>query len=123
MGIVVFRMVMVLTALRILETGDFSSEIICEQQDFETALKIAEVLLIHAAHVFTQLPAPVVLNQKNNRKERFLELLPQSFNRQGYIKIAEELNIPDKTAQAYITALIKDGKIERDKQDDYKKKD
>lgn len=123
MGIVVFRMVMILTALRILETGDFSSEIICEQQDFETALKIAEVLLIHAAHVFTQLPAPVVLNQKNNRKERFLELLPQSFNRQVYIKIAEELNILDKTAQAYITALIKDGKIERDKQDDYKKKD
>jgi hypothetical protein len=121
MGIIAFRMMMIFSALRILETGDFSPEMIVEQQDFESALKIAHVLLIHATHIFTQLPAPVNNNQLKNRKERFWQLLPQSFNRQEYLKVAEELNIVDKTAQAYITALIKEGKLERDKQDVYNK--
>lgn len=121
MGIIAFRMMMVFSALRILETGDFSQEVICEQQDFENALKIAHVLLIHATHIFTQLPAPVVNHQTKNRKERFYQLLPEKFSRQDYLKIAEELNIVDKTAQAYITALIKEGKLERDKHDNYSK--
>lgn len=118
MGIIAFRIMMVFSALRILETGDFSLEMIVEQQDFENAIKIVHVLLNHATHVFSQLPAPVI-NQVKNRKERFWQLLPAKFNRQHYLKIAQELNIPDKTAQAYITALIKEGKLERDKQDAY----
>ncbi|MBU0697346.1 MAG: DUF3987 domain-containing protein, partial [Bacteroidetes bacterium] len=121
MGIIAFRMMMVFSALRILETGDFSHETVCEQQDFENALKIAHVLLIHATHIFTQLPAPVNNNQSKNRKERFWQILPENFNRQDYLKVAEELNIVDKTAQAYITALIKEGKLERDKHDVYSK--
>lgn len=120
MGIIAFRIMMVFSALRILETGDFSPEMIVEQQDFENAIKIAHVLLIHATHVFSQLPAPIN-NQSKNRKERFWQLLPAKFNRQDYIKVAIDLNIPDKTAQAYITALIKEGKLERDKQDVYSK--
>lgn len=123
MGIIAFRMMMVFSALRILETGDFSQEVVCEQQDFESALKIAHILLIHANHVFKQLPAPAANNQIKNRKDRFFELFPKAFNRQDYLKVADELNIPDKTAQAYITAFVKEGKLDRDKQDNYVKKE
>jgi hypothetical protein len=48
--------------------------------------------------------------------------LPQEFSRKDYLDSAENFNIPDKTAQNYIAALLSEGKIERVKHDGYIKK-
>jgi hypothetical protein len=45
--------------------------------------------------------------------------LPTSFNRQSYLTIAASLNIPDKTAEGYITEFCKKGLLHREKQDHY----
>lgn len=119
LGLIAYRMSMILSALRILETGEISTKIICEERDFQTSLSIVRVLVKHSAKVFAELPEDVKPNPRKNRKQKFLDALPQVFNRQKYLEAAKELNIPDKTAEGYITEFGKNGLIHREKQDHY----
>lgn len=119
LGLIAFRISMILSALRILETGDTSTQIICEERDFQTALAMVRVLVKHSAKVFTELPEDVKPSPRKNRKQKFLDALPQEFNRQQYLEVAKQMNIPDKTAEGYITEFGKSGLIHREKQDHY----
>jgi hypothetical protein len=119
LGLITFRMAMIFSVLRILETGDLSRRIVCEERDFQNAIAITEVLVIHAKKVFSELPQTVVAPKRENREERFFNLLPQTFTRKDYVSIAEKLEIPDKTAQNYIAKYLKKSMIHRDKQDFY----
>ncbi|MEQ6168636.1 DUF3987 domain-containing protein [Ekhidna sp. MALMAid0563] len=119
LGLIAFRISMILSALRILETGDTSTQIICEERDFLTALAMARVLVKHSAKVFTELPEDVKPSPRKNRKQKFLDALPRKFNRQKYLEVAKQMNIPDKTAEGYITEFGKSGLIHREKQDHY----
>ena len=119
LGLIAFRLAMILSVLRIMESGEISDLIICEQQDFKTVLSMIEVLVIHASKVYSELPTEAVPVKRQNRKETFLNLLPKEFNRQKYLEAARSLKIPDKTAEGYITAFVKDGLIHRDSQDFY----
>ncbi len=118
-GLIAFRMMMVISVLRILETGDLSNQIICTDNDFDNTLKIIKVLISHAAKVYSDLPEEPAKPKPKNRKELFLEALPYSFNRQDYVAIAANLKIADKTAQAYITQLATVGIIKRDEHNNY----
>lgn len=119
LGLITFRMAMIFSVLRILETGNLSRKIVCEERDFQNAIAITEVLVIHAKKVFSELPQTVVAPKRENREERFFNMLPQTFTRKEYVSIAEKLEIPDKTAQNYIAKYLKNGMIHRDKQDFY----
>lgn len=48
-------------------------------------------------------------------------MLPQQFNRQGYLDVATQLGVKDKTAQGYITNFVKGGLLYRDEKDSYTK--
>lgn len=119
LGIIAFRFAMILSALRIMEHGDLSERIICEERDFQSTLEIIRVLVKHASKVFSELPEDAPLPKRKNQKEKFLDALPASFNRQDYLKIAASMSIPDKTAEGYITMFSKKGLIHREKQDHY----
>jgi len=119
LGLITFRMAMIFSVLRILETGNLSRRIVCEERDFQNAIAITEVLVIHAKKVFSELPQSVVAPKRENREERFFNMLPQTFTRKDYVSIAEKLEIPDKTAQNYIAKYLKKSMIHRDKQDFY----
>ncbi|MCA6410436.1 MAG: hypothetical protein IM575_15060 [Cytophagales bacterium] len=54
-----------------------------------------------------------------NRKERFLNSLPRTFNRQKYLEVATAIGIPAKTAEGYITEFCKSNLIHREHQDNY----
>jgi len=61
-------------------------------------MQIAITLESHAVAVYQQMP-------KNNMKGlrlAFFEKLPISFDRQTYVKIAQELGIAERTADKYI---------------------
>ena len=73
----------------------------------------------HASKVFSELPEDAPLPKRKNQKEKFLDALPASFNRQDYLKIAVSMSITDKTAEGYITMFAKKGLIHREKQDHY----
>ena len=110
---------MVISVLRILETGELSNQLVCENNDFESALKIIKLLVKHAAKVYSDLPEEPIKTKPKNRKERFLDALPYTFNRQAYLAEADKLGIPDKTAQGYITDFVKAGLLDKDGQDQY----
>lgn len=119
LGLVAFRMAMILSVLRIMETGEISKRIICEERDFKTALEMIKVLVKHGSKVFSELPTEAKLPKNKNQKEKFLDALPANFNRQQYLKIAAAMEIPDKTAEGYITNFCKVGLLHRQKQDNY----
>lgn len=119
LGLITFRLSMILSALRLMDSGEIPDKLICEEQDFNTALTIAETLIIHASYIFNQLPESEQLMKKPNKRERFYETLPLQFNRQGYLKVAGQLGIKDKTAQGYITNFVKGGLLHRDEKDSY----
>jgi hypothetical protein len=119
LGLIAFRLAMVLSVLRIPETGELSSQIVCDEQDFQIGLEMIKVLVKHSGKVFSELPADVKPAKRKNRKEKFLEQLPLNFNRQKYLEAAKSLSIPDKTAEGYITEFVKKGLIHRESQDLY----
>lgn len=119
LGLIAFRLCMLLSALRIMETGDLSGNIICEERDFNTTLEMIKVLIIHSSKVFSELPEEEQKPTRKNRKEKFLYALPKNFNRQKYLEIAKSLKIPAKTAEGYITSFVKSNLLHREQQDNY----
>lgn len=119
LGLIAYRITMILSALRIIESGEISGRIICEDRDFKTALAMIRVLVKHSSKVFSELPETPKPASRKNRKEKFLEALPKSFNRQAYLEVARKLEIPDKTAEGYITEFHKKGLVHREHHDQY----
>jgi len=99
LGLITFRVAMIFSALRILEEGELPNPMICSDLDFQTAMTIAATLEKHAIAVFQNLPN----NDLKGAKLKFFEKLPPQFDRQGYLKVAEELGIHPKTAEKYIS--------------------
>ena len=93
LGLITFRIAMVLRTFRILEDGDYSNPLICNETDFQTAIQIAFTLEKHAIAVFQNLP-------NNNLKgvNWYYDTLPDNFNRQGYLSVIN-LEIKEKTAE------------------------
>lgn len=102
LGLITFRIAMILSALRILEEGELPNPMICSGVDFKTAMTIATTLEKHAIAVFQNLPN----NNLRGKKLEFFEKLPQQFDRQGYLKVAEELGIHPKAAEKYISQFV-----------------
>lgn len=119
LGLIAFRIAMILSALRIMETGEVQTKIICEERDFQSAMTMAKVLVKHSAKVFSELPADAPLLKRKNQKEKFLDALPKEFNRQAYLRIAADMHIHDKTAEGYIGEFAKKGFLHHEKKDHY----
>ncbi len=102
LGVITFRIAMIFTALRINIEEKLPNPIICSDLDFQNAMSIALTLEKHAIAVFQNLPN----NRLKGVKLRFFEKLPQQFDRQGYLKVAEELGLHFKTAEKYISQFV-----------------
>lgn len=127
LGLICYRVAMILSSLRIMETGDFSQEMVCDDVDFETALTISRVLSVHTAHIFDELQsagfARTATVAKSAKKARFLDALPPEFDRQDYLETAEQENVPPSTADKWIKAFCApDGPLEKTEHGQYKKK-
>ena len=118
-GLISFRIAMILTVLRIMETGDLSTELECNNQDFKTALDIAEVLLKHSDKVYTQMPKKEKFNKSKNIRQQFLDVLPKTFDRNQYREAAEKLSINVKTAEGYIKKFVEANLLDHPKHNHY----
>jgi hypothetical protein len=121
LGLITFRIAMILTALRIMDDGDIHSPLICRDSDFNTALSMVKILVQHASMVFQQLPSEAVTTAPKNQKQQFLDELPPEFCRKDYLAVAQKLNIPDKTAEKHIRRFAINGLINHFAHDKYKK--
>ena len=116
LGIIAFRMAMVLSVLRLMDADCAGGgELVCGDADFETAMTIARVLEAHAIAVYEELfgrPACVGAGQKNAWL-KFVEELPDEFSRTGYSEAARVMGIPDRTVQRYVSIALETGVLER----------
>ncbi|NPD86378.1 DUF3987 domain-containing protein [Lentimicrobium sp. L6] len=119
LGLFTFRIAMILTALRIMENGQLTEKIECNDTDFRTAITMVKVLVEHSAKVFSELDGESKPTRLKNKKESFLDALPETFNRKKYLELAESLSINPKTAEGYIAKFLKDSLIHRESHDHY----
>ena len=75
--------------------------LICSDRDYETAIIIAATLEKHAIAVYRNMPNTGL----KGTGLTFFEKLPQQFDRQSYLKVAQELGIQPKSAEKYIASF------------------
>ena len=116
MGLITYRIAMVLSMLRMVDEKDFPELIYCHDEDFECAMIISKVLIQHTERVYTELsnhdlsrPA----SQSQNRKAQLLALLPDEFNTSDVHEAAAKLNIPRRTAERYLTEWRQTGLLNK----------
>ncbi|MBQ8810812.1 MAG: DUF3987 domain-containing protein [Bacteroidales bacterium] len=112
LGLITFRIAMILTTLRLMEYGDTKETITCEDTDFNTALHMSQILLQHTARVFDFFPDKNAnIETQLTLKDKFLESLPKEFDRATYLQHALSLDIPERTADRQIKSFCAKGQI------------
>ena len=123
MGLICFRIAMILTTLRIMETGDFGTDLICSNDDFDTTMTMVRVLIEHTQSVYEELccGGDIPPQMQNTQKTKFYDALPDAFERTVYMEVAAKLNIPDRSADRYIKQLCQSGSLEKQRHGAYAK--
>jgi len=108
LGLIVFRIAMVITAIRKFEKGSSDQDVTCDDTDFETAFALAEVYKEHALLLFTYLPKSLESKVDLNMKLLF-EALPKEteFTRQQAVEIGQAINIKERTVGKYLGLMLK----------------
>ena len=90
LGLITFRLAMILSALRIMEDGIIKDGLTCLDTDYQSAMTMASVILRHNTHVFLTLPkadtaqaaSSATTTRTTLQQRQFLEALPSEFDRQ-----------------------------------------
>lgn len=122
LGLICFRMAMVLTLLRRVNMNEnevkvaFEEDeqaIVCDDRDFNIAIVISNCLINHEAYVYSNLvpredPSSMqtLKCKMTGQKAQLLNDLPDSFITQDLYRIAERLNISKRTANRYLGEYI-----------------
>ncbi len=105
LGLILFRIAMIITALRYFDNAESTIDFHCTDDDFNLALQMVQVYQDHAVFMFGELPKTATLADKNIGK--LYNLLPPSFKRKVAIQIADQqLNIKSRTADTYLKKLM-----------------
>jgi hypothetical protein len=124
LGLITFRIAMILSALRLHDTGEVVTTLICDDEDFQSAMAIARVLIRHTVRVYRELSSADLgkpAAERSDRQQQFLSSLPDTFSTQTFLQIAARLGIPQPTAERYIGSWRKSGLLNRIKQGYYEK--
>ena len=118
LGLSAFRIILILSALRILETGEIPTKLTCTDEDFTTALAICSTLMVHTGKIFSTLPQVEESSSvqiSSSRQQQFFNALPEdaTFTRQTYLQATEALGIPVPLADRYINRWVNSGIIEK----------
>jgi hypothetical protein len=107
LGLIVFRIAMILTAIRKLENGDTASSLVCDDVDFNTAFMLAEVYKQHAIQMYSILPKSEG-NKLPQNKRIFYDALPfnTEFTSQEAVKIGRTIGIKERTVGNYLKQLL-----------------
>lgn len=127
MGLIAFRIVMILTSCRKYEDDLFEEKIVCSDLHFSMALQLADVYLEHAAAMLHNLPKRKFENSRSKELMKLYEVLPVDvvFGRAEVIKIAKDagIDVYTKTIDNYLEKLVKAGLILKEGFNKYIKKE
>jgi hypothetical protein len=99
LGLILYRMAMIFTSLRKFENGEAAIRIVCSDEDFNTALRLAEIYLHHSILMFNNLPKQSEATQfkTGDSKRKFFEALPAEFTRQQAVEIGKQFQLSPRT--------------------------
>ncbi len=136
LGLMTFRIMMVLTAVRTLDlemyklkpSADGTIHLLCEERDYITAMDISTTLLYHSVFIYRKLAG---LEQRLSmdrqekgvaaRRNAFFGLLPLSFTKKEYDALVEEQGENASTASKWIDIFIRERRLRRTGQGCYSK--
>lgn len=121
LGIIAFRIAMLLSVFRMFEDGTVSNSIICSDLDFDAALTITNILKAHTAFVFENNMSDVKAKLKPEPL-RYYQALPENFSRNEADNIATRIGLHPKTGEKYLNSYISQDIITRIKHGHYAKK-
>ena len=116
MGVITYRIAMILSALHLENCKCLPSTINCTNKTFDAALTIAKSLLQHAMQFYSSLPegeeASKQYTQKEKQKENLLQMMPNEFLRKELVSVGKTLNISIRTADTYLREFIASQRVE-----------
>lgn len=128
LGVVTFRIAMILSALRMQEDGDFVNDLVCLDQDYQIAKRILDVIIRHNARVFSELPKtsssvalPARGSQGGKLHQAFFDNLPKEFDRKDYQRIATLVGLNPSSVDRNIRKWVEEGKLENVSHGKYRK--
>jgi hypothetical protein len=122
LGLVQFRIAMILSILRHVEAKSKGNVIVCSDSDFKNAQLLAKLLLEHGLTVFSRLPRESKL-PTNVDMARFHQALPADieFQRKEALEIGLRLGFSVRTVDKYLKELLKKEYLVQSKYSVYKK--
>lgn len=105
LGMIVFRIAMIFSALRAYDYGKSlfgMDKLMCEDEDFENAMRIVEKLREESFSLFHSLPKGGNERPLVEKKRRLLEALPDQFRRLQGLKYAESFDVSRATYDRFI---------------------
>jgi hypothetical protein len=121
MGLITFRLAMVLSVLRKFEDTNTESELICSDLDFETSLKLSDAYFKHNLQMLEKLPKNSTNN--NAKMNELLQNMTSSkeMRRGEIVEIGKRLGIGTRTIDEYLRKAESKGLLKRLSQGKYMK--
>lgn len=112
LGLMTFKIAMILTASRYLNSQQIPTEIVCKDKDFLTSLALSELLIDNFINIYIDMKKTNLRSLfPNNIMYKFYMALPKQFNRAEYAKVATDLGINLKTAENYVSRKFVEMKV------------
>lgn len=107
LGLILYRIAMIFTALRKVENGDTSQCVECTDTDFDSALILAELYLQHSLLMFHNLPkqGDSAVFKSGDNKRKFFEALPHDFKRAEAIELGKKFSLSTRSVDALLKEL------------------
>ena len=125
MPVIMKRIGMILTGLRLDMTRPLPERVVCSEEDFQTMLLIGHKLLMHAALVFQMMPelksTPMGEIGGNMLQKQFFQMLPTDFTKQDAIEQAQVLGVGHKTIDRWLQKSINCNEIQHVAHGKYRK--
>ena len=121
LGLVIYRLAMVLSVLGHYERESLGASITCEDTDFATAMTMAKVLIEHSKLMYATMPRPGRLGGELDKWSHFLAQLPTAFDRSSADQAGKQAGISERSVTNYLTRLVKTGQIQKTQHGKYQK--
>ena len=116
MGVITYRIAMILNALNLENCKYLPTSITCTNKTFDAALTIAKSLLQHAMQFYSSLPEGAEASKQHSLKEKqkadLLQMMPNEFSRKELVNVGKTLNISIRTADTYLREFIASQRVE-----------
>lgn len=119
LGLVHFRICMILSVINEYSKGQDFESVICDDNSFKASSLIIETLIVHSYNIYNTLPSNDILSKMTGRKQVFFDALALQFNRVMAMEVAESISLKEKTAEYYLKYFVDNGLINKPAHNSY----